>query len=89
MGCRVLFDEEHGRAALYDSVTEVAFGELFKGCEKDCCDARTIADAFLGWLHEDLAIDARNLDPVVLERYRQEFAKDGLCLSADPQEVTS
>lgn len=31
MGIRVLYDETHGKATLYDSVKDVAFGLVFQG----------------------------------------------------------
>lgn len=52
MGCRILYDAKEDMAALYDSVTDTAFGPVFYQGE-DYTDAATRAEKFLEWLPGD------------------------------------
>ena len=55
MGVRVLYDTENDVAALYDSVTETAFGRLFHGYKGGGgvrAFATQVAEAFLAWYGE-------------------------------------
>lgn len=37
MSVRILHDPDEHKAVLYDSTTDVAFGETFSDCEQGCC----------------------------------------------------
>jgi len=52
MGCRILYDRNSGRAALYCSTTEFAFGPVFVdgGRDQGDRDGAERAEAFLRWL---------------------------------------
>ena len=50
MSVRILHDEQEGFAALYDSVSETAFGPLFENSDQ--------AQAFLDWCE----VDTRRFD---------------------------
>ncbi len=68
MSTRILFDITDSAACLYDSVTGLAFGEIFEGEE-----AYEDAERFLDWLaHKDL--DARDVQPNTLRELRSEFS---------------
>ncbi len=76
MGVRIV--EGRGIAALYDSVTGIAFGPTFQGL-----DAHDQATHFLDWL----ADDARLLTPVGLLAAHQRWADQNL--DADYGELTA
>jgi len=64
MGTHILSDGPVGRAVLYDSVTEWAFGPLFEDADD--------AEAFLSWLQSFHGEDPRILDePVLKERLNE------------------
>jgi hypothetical protein len=58
MGVRTLFDPDLGKAVMYDSVTDTAFGPLFESAED--------IEAFLAWLHDETATDPRQMADALL-----------------------
>lgn len=68
MTTRILWDADENVAALYDSVSGVAFGEVF-----DDGDTYEDAERFLAWLDRK-GIDAREVQPNTLRDLRREFA---------------
>jgi len=91
MGVRIIEDADH--AALYDSVTDVAFGPVFYGLDESECgedvSAGMQAEAFLKFLVQD----ARRYNHKVLmkqyKRFRDLIEQDGWYAAMDEWEVTS
>lgn len=69
MSVRIAWDPEEGVACLYDSVTGVAFGQVFDG-DESYEDAERFLD-FLARKH----LDARAVQPNTLRLLRAEFAE--------------
>lgn len=67
MSTRILWDRDEQAAALFDSVSGVAFGEIFEGVE--CYEH---AERFLDWLTRK-GLDARAVQPNTLRALRREF----------------
>lgn len=70
MGCRILSgmmvnEGDRPAACLYDSVTETAFGPLFRGDGEH--EAEEEASTFLDWMLTKHNIDPRRLDGEQLE----------------------
>lgn len=71
MGVRTISDERDRMSALYDSVTELAFGPLFHNDEGS-------ADEFLDWFNErsfSKHIDLRSMHPDSLAQTIREWHK--------------
>jgi hypothetical protein len=61
MSTRIMCDQENGVAALYNSVTETAFGPLFHDYNDDEVDitAEDVAGMFLKWFAKNYETDPR------------------------------
>ncbi len=68
MSVRIAWDAHDDVACLYDSVTGVAFGQVFEDG-----DSYENAERFLQWL-ERKGLDARQVQPNTLRELRAEFA---------------
>ena len=81
MGVRILENQREGMAVLYDSVSETAFGPIFRDWDPDgqsmTAFAGEVAEAFLSYLSED----ARTYDAAVLMdeygHFRDLIERDG------------
>jgi hypothetical protein len=71
MSTRILYDPEQGSAALYDSVTGVAFGEIFDAAD-DGTPADDMAREFVEYV-QGLGHDLRGLDPRTLAGIRERW----------------
>jgi hypothetical protein len=69
LSTRIAWDPEDDVACLYDSVTGVAFGEVFSGDE-----SYEQAERFLEWLAAK-ELDARGVQGNTLRDLRREFAE--------------
>ena len=69
MSTRIVWDGQEQVAALYDSVSGVAFGEVFRGDE-----SYEDAERFLAFLSRK-SLDARSVQPNTLRELRREFAE--------------
>ena len=67
MSTRIVWDPTEDVAALYDSVSGVAFGEVFTAP-----DGYENAENFLAWLTAK-KLDARVVHPTTLRELRREF----------------
>ena len=69
MGVRILHDEGDEIACIYDSMTDIALGPVFRGL-----DAEDQARHFLGWLEDD----ARTYSPQMLKTLHTDWAEKNL-----------
>lgn len=71
MSTRILWDATDNVAALYDSVTGLAFGEVFEGD-----NAYEDAERFVDWCLNWIKVDPRELPPTELIALRKTFLRE-------------
>lgn len=76
MSTRILWDPQENVAALFDSVSGTAFGDVFEGEE-----SYEHAERFLDWLARK-KLDARAVQPNTLRELRREFLDEHPLIAA-------